>query len=76
MASKLATELWPFAEETAVKILNLLPSRTDPEGGWRSPWERWAIAIGLPETDRRPNLKHLRIFGCTAYAYIKKERAR
>jgi hypothetical protein len=73
IASKLAMELWPFAEETAVKILNLLPSRTDPEGGWRAPWERWATAIGLPEADRKPYIKHLRIFGCTAYAFIKKE---
>jgi hypothetical protein len=73
VASELGTELWPFAEETAVKVLNLLPSRTDPTGAWRSPWERWASAIGLPDADQKPYIKHLRIYGCTAYAFIKKE---
>jgi hypothetical protein len=69
IASGLPGTLWPFAEETAAKILNILPSQTDPD--WRSPHERWATGIGLPDADRKPYIKHLRVFGCTAYVYIK-----
>jgi hypothetical protein len=69
IASLLPGTLWPFAEETAATILNLLPSQTDPD--WRSPHERWATGIGLPEADRKPYIKHLRVFGCAAFVYIK-----
>jgi hypothetical protein len=50
--------------------LNLLPSKS---ANWLSPWTRWATALNLPVADRKPFIKHLRIYGCTAYSYIKKE---
>ncbi|KAB5539588.1 hypothetical protein GE09DRAFT_920155, partial [Coniochaeta sp. 2T2.1] len=53
--------------------LNLLPSKTDPWGKNRSSWEQWMTAIGAPENEWKPYIHHLRIYGCTTYAYIKKE---
>ncbi|KAB5581172.1 hypothetical protein GE09DRAFT_925181, partial [Coniochaeta sp. 2T2.1] len=53
--------------------LNLLPAKTDPSGENRSPWERWMTMIEAPEEQRKPYIHHLRIYGCTAYAYLKKD---
>jgi hypothetical protein len=55
--------LWPEAVKTAVYLRNRLPSRSTPG---KTPYEVL--------TGKRPNLSHLRIFGCDAYAHIPKEK--
>ena len=55
-------EYWAEAVATAVYLRNLTPTRAIREG---SPFEAW--------NGRRPNLSHLRVWGCTAYVRVPKE---
>ena len=55
-------QYWAEAVTAAVYLRNLTPTRAISEG---SPFEAW--------NGRRPNLAHLRVWGCTAYARIPKE---
>jgi hypothetical protein len=50
---------WQCAVATAAHVSNRLPSSTN---NGRSPYELWTAHI--------PNLGHLRVFGCRAYAHI------
>ena len=51
---------WAEAVATAAYIRNRSPTKTFKEPG--TPYERWY--------KRRPNVGHLRVFGCVAYAHI------
>lgn len=61
--SKLPTRFWAEATATATYLINRSPASI-LKG--RSPEEIW--------TKRKPKLNHLRIFGCTAWAHIPKEK--
>jgi len=52
-------KLWAEAVSTAVYIKNRLPSRALPNS---TPFERW--------TRKKPDISHLRTFGCLAFAWI------
>ena len=58
--AKLPYTYWPFAVSYATYTLNRLPTRRIE---WKTPYEKW--------TGVKPNVKHLRLFGCTAYAHIE-----
>ncbi|KAL8492735.1 hypothetical protein ACS0TY_024073 [Phlomoides rotata] len=58
--SDLPKSFWGYALETATYILNRVPSKSVP----KTPSELW---IG-----RKPNLTHMRIWGCPAYVLDKK----
>jgi hypothetical protein len=55
--------LWAEAVATAVYLSNLTPTK-GTESDSATPYELW--------NDSKPSLKHLRVWGCTAYAYIVK----
>ena len=55
----LPPEFWTFAVRYAVYTQNLLPTRAI---NWKTPYELW--------TGEKPDVRHLRIFGCTAYSHI------
>ncbi|GBM94626.1 Copia protein [Araneus ventricosus] len=58
--ANLPQRFWAEAAMTATYLQNHLP--TKPKG--KTPYELW--------TNRKPNLSHIRVFGCKAYAYIQK----
>jgi hypothetical protein len=62
--SGLPNELWPYAIDTAVYLLN----RLIPIGQTKSPLQQWREALTLPNPV--PSLKHVRIWGCLAYRHI------
>ena len=53
--STLPISFWGYALQTAMYILNDVPSKSVPQ----TPHELW--------TGRKPSLQHLRIFGCPAH---------
>ncbi|KAK0594610.1 hypothetical protein LWI29_035421 [Acer saccharum] len=53
--STLPISFWGYALQTAIYILNDVPSKSVP----KTPHELW--------TGRKPSLQHLRIFGCPAH---------
>ncbi|KFM63066.1 Retrovirus-related Pol polyprotein from transposon TNT 1-94, partial [Stegodyphus mimosarum] len=59
--SRLPNKFWGGAVNTANYIQNSLPTRACD----KTPYELWR--------GRKPNLAHMKQFGCTAYAYIHKE---
>ena len=58
VSSSLPQELWPEIVKAAMYLLNRTPVK---EKGWKTPFE---LATG-----RRPQLGHLRVYGCRAYAH-------
>ncbi|GBN12713.1 Retrovirus-related Pol polyprotein from transposon TNT 1-94 [Araneus ventricosus] len=60
--ANLPQRFWAEAAMTATYLQNRLP--TKPKR--KTPYELW--------TNRKPNLSHIRVFGCKAYAYIQKQR--
>jgi hypothetical protein len=58
----LSKGFWEDAAEAAVYLKNRSPHRSVPGA---TPEEKW--------TGKLPDLSHLRVFGCTAYALIHKE---
>ena len=70
--TELPKELWPEAVNTAIYLLNRLPTQR-LNGG--VPIEALDRSLSLKQDrDFRPNLNHLKIFGCTAYIHISKEK--
>ena len=70
--SGLLSYLWHEVARTAVYIQNRLPHRTL---NWQSPHEALAIHLGenAPHwLQAKPDLSHIRIFGCKAYVRINK----
>ena len=68
--ANMPTELWPFAVQTAALITNLLPTRANSD--FQSPHYRLFTALGLSQEASVPYIKHLRVFGCTAYVHLKR----
>lgn len=62
-AKGLPLNLWAEATNTAVYLMNRAGSSGTEEE--KTPYELW---VG-----KKPNLKHLRIFGCDAYMHIPKQ---
>jgi transposase InsO family protein len=62
-AKSLPLRLWAEAVNTAVYLMNRSGSSSTPEE--KTPYEVW---IG-----QKPNLKHLRVFGSTAFVHIQKQ---
>ena len=60
--AKLPHKFWAEALATAVYLRNRSPIK--PVTGM-TPFEAW--------TGKKPNVKHLQIFGCTVYAHIPKD---
>ena len=58
--ARLPDSYWVEAVATAAYIRNRVPTSTFKERV--SPYEKWY--------QRRPDLSHLRVFGCVAYAHI------
>ena len=58
-AKQMPKEFWAEAVATAVYILNRCPTKTVQE---MTPEEAWS--------GRRPSIRHLRVFGCIAYAHV------
>ena len=53
--SKLPISFWAYALETAVYLLNRVPTKSIPN----TPYELW--------TSKKPSLNHLKIWGCLAH---------
>ena len=60
--AKLPEDLWPEMVWTAGYLANRLPSKSL---NWMTPYEKLHFA--------RPDLTHLKVFGCCAYPFIPKE---
>ena len=60
--TKLPHKFWAEALLTAVYLQNRSPTKA-VKG--LTPFEAW--------TSEKPNVKHLRIFGCAAYAHVPKD---
>ncbi|GBO07412.1 Retrovirus-related Pol polyprotein from transposon TNT 1-94 [Araneus ventricosus] len=60
--ANLPQRFWAEAAMTATYLQNRLP--TKPKR--KTPYELW--------TNHKPNLSHIRVFGCKAYAYIQKQK--
>lgn len=58
--SELPISLWGYALETAIYILNDVPTKSVP----KTPRELWS--------GRKPSLNHFRIWGCPAYVLKRK----
>ncbi|CAJ2639943.1 unnamed protein product [Trifolium pratense] len=58
-AKQIPKEFWAEAVATAVYILNRCPRKSVRE---KTPEEAWS--------GRRPSIRHLRVFGCIAYAHV------
>jgi len=54
--------LWAEIINTTVYLLNRTPSRREPE---TTPFEFW--------TDRKPSVKHFRVFGVNSYMHVPKQ---
>ena len=65
-AKRMPAYLWAEAVATAVYILNRTGNSRSKEGC--TPYEQW--------TGRRPDLRHVRVFGSDAYAHVPKQRRR
>jgi hypothetical protein len=61
-SSTLTVKLWAEASATAVYLLNRVPCKAVPT---RRPYQAWH--------GRKPNVSHLHVFGCDAYALIPKD---
>jgi hypothetical protein len=61
--SPLPLKLWPQAITTALYIKNRLPHTSIPQH--TTPFELWH--------NRKPDLSHLRVFGCSAHVHVLEE---
>jgi hypothetical protein len=69
MRGHLPENLWPEINQAAVYLLNRIPSE---KLSWRSPYEVFhttaAYRNGIVTGPKVPNLSHLRVYGCKAFA--------
>ena len=67
--ANLSWELWPEVTRAAVYLYNRTPNYVN---NWKTPYEifftRVAFSNGIVTSLRRPNLAHLRAYGCKAFA--------
>ncbi|KAK8934943.1 hypothetical protein KSP39_PZI014634 [Platanthera zijinensis] len=61
----LPKKYWAEAVQVAVYVLNRCPTKSVK---FKTPFEAWC--------GRKPSVKHLRVFGCVAYAHIPDQRRR
>ncbi|KAK8937447.1 hypothetical protein KSP39_PZI012254 [Platanthera zijinensis] len=61
----LPKKFWAEAVQVAVYLLNRCPTKSVK---FKTPFEAWC--------GRKPSVKHLRVFGCVAYAHIPDQRRR
>lgn len=74
IAAQLPALLWPYAIQTAVYILNRLPTKALPDE--EVPFARFINLLEDRTGEKKilnDDLKHLRIWGCNTWAYIPKE---
>ena len=64
--ANLPAEMWPEAIKTAGYLTNRSPSR---QLEWKTPYETLQSALDqeAPERGERPDIAHLKIYGCRAY---------
>eukprot|EP01018_Ginkgo_biloba_P027384 Gb_35302 [translate_table: standard] len=62
-AKGLSNEYWAEAVGTAIYLLNRSPTKSVRD---KSPQEAWS--------NEKPNVEHLRVFGCVAYAHVPKQK--
>jgi len=67
--NKIPKYLWPFVEESVVRILNLLPLTANKRNA--SPYKIFAESVGVPEISVKPYIRHLRTYFYDAYYYVK-----
>ena len=72
LAYHIPEHLWPFVMETVIQVMNTLPTRANPDS--QSPHEQFATALGMPESARKPYIRHFRAYFCEAYYYIKPQK--
>jgi hypothetical protein len=72
--AQLPHELWPEAFRTAAYLTDRTPVR---KLGWKTPYEsrseilaKISSAKGLESSPKKPDLSHLRVYGCKAYVRI------
>lgn len=67
--ANLSWELWPEVTRAAVYLYNRTPNYTN---NWKTPYEifftRVAFSNGIVTSLRKPNLAHLKAYGCKAFA--------
>jgi hypothetical protein len=67
--ANLSWELWPEITRAAVYLYNRTPNYNN---NWRTPYElfftRIALSNGIVTSLRKPNLTHLKAYGCKAFA--------
>ena len=68
--ANLPASFWPYAEAWAVKVLNLLPTSSNI-----SPHQQIAQLLHLHDDFHQPFVKHIRIFGATAWLLLKGQNA-
>jgi len=70
-AANLPEFLWPWAEEAAVQVLNLLPTESNP--GCESPHSRFYNYLKLHDEARKDYSLHVVTFGCEVWVHDRKE---
>jgi GAG-pre-integrase domain len=65
--ANLPSNLWPYATETAVSVVN----RLIEDGETESPVQKWRKFFRIPNPEG--TVDHYRIWGCKAYMHIPKE---
>ena len=69
IAAKLPPFLWAHAEEYAVRVMNLLPTKANPD--MKSPQQMMAEYLRFSNPYLLTSIRHLRTFGYVAYVYLK-----
>jgi hypothetical protein len=63
--ANLPESLWPKIVSAAGYLMNRTPRKSS---GWKSPWQDLQECLGL--TVHQPDISHLKVYGCKAYALI------
>jgi hypothetical protein len=72
--NKIPIVLWPFVMDAAVRVMNLLPTKANKDNDKMSPHELLHTHANSPKDQKKPYIKHLRKYWCTAYYYIKPQK--
>jgi hypothetical protein len=67
--ANLPESLWPKIVSAAGYLMNRTPRKSF---GWKSPWQDLQECLGLPV--HQPDISHLKVYGCKAYALIPPEK--
>jgi len=66
--ASLPVEMWPEIVKASAYLLNRTPSK---HLGWKSPLEHLQISLG--RTIIKPDIGHLKVYGCRSYVYVPEE---